>query len=310
MTKLVIQIPCYNEEGTIAKTIKDIPKKIAGISKIEILVIDDGSCDNTSKEAKKSGAKIKRLNSNRGLAKAFAYGVDEALSIGADIIVNIDGDNQYQGKDIEKLIKPIIKGEADIVIGDRCVESLEEYSWIKRKLHKIGSYFIKKLSGIDVPDPVSGFRAISKNAAAKINIMSSFSYTTEMIIQAGHKDIILISVPIKTNKTRRPSRLFGSIPEFVAYSAITILRTYIMYKPLRSFLFIGAFFMIVGAIPIIRFLYFYFLGSGDGHIQSLVIGGMLLIVGFISFLTALLADVLAGIRRMQERIIERFESKK
>jgi len=275
--KLIVQIPCYNEEQTLPGTIKHIPRKIEGVDQVEILIIDDGSIDRTVEVAKEIGVDhIVRNICNKGLARSFLAGLDACLRLGADIIVNTDGDNQYKGEDIPKLIEPILKGEADIVIGDRQTDKVAHFGFAKKKLQKIGSWVIRGLSETDVPDAVSGFRAFRREAAMQMNIVSPFSYTIETIIQAGKKHLAVTSVPIGTNPKTRESRLFKSIPNFIERSLTTMIRMYTMYQPLRVFFYIGFFFILAGLIPSVRFLIYYFMGQGGGHIQSLIFAAILL----------------------------------
>jgi glycosyltransferase involved in cell wall biosynthesis len=304
--KLIVQIPCYNEEETLPATFKDIPKQIDGVDVVEILIIDDGSTDKTIEVAKALGVHHIIINkNNRGLARTFRTGLNECLKLGADIIVNTDGDNQYAGWDIPKLIQPILDGKADVVVGDRNTAKVAHFSPFKKFLQRLGSYVVKTLSGVKVPDAVSGFRAYSRDAALQLNIVSPFSYTIEALIQAGKKHMAVLSVPVETNAKTRESRLFSSIPKFIERQLTTIVRMYAMYQPLKVFFFIGLTLAIVGAIPIIRFLYFYFTGDGEGHIQSLILGGVFTILGFISFLIALLADLMNFNRQLIEQTLEK-----
>jgi glycosyltransferase involved in cell wall biosynthesis len=304
--KLIVQIPCYNEEETLPATFNDIPKKIDGVDEVEILIIDDGSTDKTIEVAKALGVHHIVINkNNRGLARTFRTGLNECLKLGADIIVNTDGDNQYAGWDIPKLIQPILDGKADVVVGDRNTAKVAHFSQFKKFLQRLGSYVVKTLSGVQVPDAVSGFRAYSRDAALQLNIVSPFSYTIEALIQAGKKHMAVTSVPVETNAKTRESRLFSSIPKFIERQLTTIVRMYAMYQPLKVFFFIGLTLSLLGAIPIIRFLYFYFTGDGEGHLQSLVLGGVLTILGFISFLIALLADLMNFNRQLIEQTLEK-----
>jgi glycosyltransferase involved in cell wall biosynthesis len=304
--KLIVQIPCFNEEETLPATFNDIPKQIDGVDVVEILIIDDGSTDKTIEVAKALGVHHIVINkNNRGLARTFRTGLNECLKLSADIIVNTDGDNQYAGWDIPKLIQPILDGKADVVVGDRNTAKVAHFSPFKKFLQKLGSYVVKTLSGVQVPDAVSGFRAYSRDAALQLNIVSPFSYTIEALIQAGKKHMAVTSVPVETNAKTRESRLFSSIPKFIERQLTTIVRMYAMYQPLKVFFFIGLTLSILGAIPIIRFLYFYFTGDGDGHLQSLVLGGVLTILGFISFLIALLADLMNFNRQLIEQTLEK-----
>jgi glycosyltransferase involved in cell wall biosynthesis len=273
---------------------------------VEYLVIDDGSSDRTVEVARELGVHHILVNgTNLGLARTFARGVNYALGAGADIIVNTDGDNQYHGPDIPKLVAPIVERTADIVVGDRETSKVEHFSQGKRLLQSFGSSVVRGFSGVQIPDAVSGFRAFSRNAAMRLNIVSSFSYTIEMLIQAGHKGMCVESVPIRTNPKTRESRLFKSIPSFIRKSGMTTLLMYAMYQPLRSFSAIGALIAMIGAIPIFRFLYFYFFFDGTGKIQSLVIGSALLTAGTITFVVGLLADLVGRNRQLLELTLER-----
>jgi glycosyltransferase involved in cell wall biosynthesis len=273
---------------------------------VEILVIDDGSTDKTVEIAKEIGVDhIVRNICNKGLARSFLAGLDACLRLGADIIVNTDGDNQYKGEDIPKLIEPILKGEADIVIGDRQTDKVAHFGFAKKKLQKIGSWVIRGLSETDVPDAVSGFRAFRREAAMQMNIVSPFSYTIETIIQAGKKQLAVKSVPIGTNPKTRESRLFKSIPRFIERSLTTMIRMYTMYQPLRVFFYIGFFFILAGIIPSVRFLIYYFMGQGGGHIQSLIFAAILFIVGFQVLVVGLVADVISFNRRLIEETLLR-----
>ena len=304
--KLIIQIPCYNEEETLPQTVRDIPKQIEGIDEVEILVVDDGSTDKTVEVAKAAGVDhIVKNTCNKGLARTFLVGLDASLRLGADIIVNTDGDNQYKGQDIPKLIDPILKGEADIVIGDRQTDKIPHFSPTKKQLQKFGSFVVRILSKTDVPDAVSGFRAFSREAAMQMNIVSAFSYTIETVIQAGKKDLAVANVPVGTNPKTRESRLFQSIPKFLEHSLTTMIRTYAMYKPLRLFFYIGCLCIIGGLIPSIRFLFYYFTGQGGGHVQSLILAAILFIIGFQVFMIGLVADVISFNRKLIEETLLR-----
>lgn len=304
--KLIIQIPCLNEEQTLPATIADLPRQIEGVDKIEFMVIDDGSTDRTVAVARSLGVHhIISLTSNRGLAVAFRTGLDACLKAGADIIVNTDADNQYAGADIRLLVQPILAGRADIVVGDRQTRNIGHFSPIKKILQWLGSAVVRRLSGTSVPDAVSGFRAISRQAALRINIVSGFSYTIEMLIQAGRKGMKVISVPIRTNEVLRESRLFKSIPHFVFRSLSTMLRIYLMYKPLRAFIGLGMVLAAIGLLPIIRFLYFYLIGDGAGHVQSLILGGVLVVIAVISFVVGMLADLIGFNRQLLEINLEK-----
>lgn len=304
--KLIIQIPCYNEEQTLPATVAALPREIEGVDRVELLVIDDGSTDRTSEVARELGVDhVVRHSNNRGLGKAFQTGLDAALKRGADVIVNTDGDGQYCGGDIPVLIAPVLRGEADIVIGDRQIASHQEFGWTKKCLQWLGSSVVRSLSGADVPDAVSGFRAISRQAAFRLTILSSFSYTVEMIIQASNKQMTLASVPVGTNPKTRESRLFRSMPQFIARQSVGMMRMYAMYRPMRFFFYLGALMLIAGVIPILRFLYFYLTGDGSGNIQSLVLGGALSTMGFMLFLAGLLSDLISQSRQLTEVSLEK-----
>lgn len=304
--KLIVQIPCLNEEDTLAATLVDIPRTIPGIDTIEILIIDDGSTDRTVDVAQRFGVHhVVRHRHNLGLARSFSRGIEECLRRGADIIVNTDGDNQYSGADIIKLVQPIIEGRADIVVGDRQTRGIAHFSPFKKALQAAGSRVISKLTDLELPDAVSGFRAFSREAAFKTNIVSSFSYTLETVIQAASKKLKIVSVPVATNAKTRDSRLFTSIPGFVSRQLATLVRMYVMYRPLRAFCAIGLLLAAIGAAPIARFLYFYASGDGAGHLQSLVLGGALVVMSFIAFATGLLADVVSRNRQLLEITLEK-----
>jgi glycosyltransferase involved in cell wall biosynthesis len=304
--KLIVQIPCFNEEQTLPQTLAEIPREIDGVDTIEILIIDDGSTDRTVEVARDLGVHhIVRNKVNVGLAKSFRNGLDACLKAGADIIVNTDGDNQYCGADIPLLVSPVLAGNADMVIGDRQTGKIAHFSRIKKFLQWFGSGVVRKLAGVWVPDAVSGFRAFSREAAVRLNIVSNYSYTIETVIQAGKKQLAVTSVPIRTNPKTRESRLFKSIPDFIMRQVTTIIRMYAMYQPLRFFFLIGATLTAMGLLPIVRFLWFYFVGDSVGHVQSLVLGGVLLLMGFISFLAGLVADLISFNRQLQEMSLER-----
>jgi glycosyltransferase involved in cell wall biosynthesis len=304
--KLIVQIPCYNEEETLARTVADIPREIEGVDEVEILIIDDGSTDRTLEVASEIPVDhIVRHKKNKGLGRAFRHGLDACLLAGADIIVNTDGDNQYCGADIPRLIKPVLDGEVDIVIGDRQLSKLKHLSYHRKFLQWLGSAVVRKFAGVQVPDAVSGFRAINREAALRLNIVSLFSYTIEMLIQAGKRQIAVTSVPIRTNPKTRESRLFNSVPRFIERSLTTMIRVYGMYQPLRAFFYIATLLVAIGLIPIIRFLYFYFAQDGAGHIQSLLLGGVILLMGFVTYLVGMVTDLISFNRQLIELTLEK-----
>jgi len=299
--KLIIQIPCYNEESTLPETVGDLPRALPGIDQIEVLVVDDGSTDRTVEVARELGVQhIVHLKRNCGLAAAFAAGLEAALAASADIIVNTDADNQYRGEDIGRLVQPILAGQADIVVGDRDVAALEHFSPFKRRLQRLGSWVVGRAAGIPIPDATSGFRAFSREAALRLTVLSEYTYTLETLIQAGARRMAVAYVPIRTNPQTRQSRLIRNIPSFLGISAVTILRFYTMYRPLRVFLTAGGV-LIAGAIVLgLRFLYFYLQGSGTGKVQSLILAAILAIVGFQVCMVGLIADAVSLNRRMLE----------
>jgi glycosyltransferase involved in cell wall biosynthesis len=304
--RLVVQIPCFNEEKTLPVTLKAIPRRFRGVGRVEILVIDDGSSDRTVDTARKYGADhVIRLTGHQGLARAFSTGVDAALKLGADIVVNTDADNQYCAADIQKLIDPILSGEADMVVGERDIRSITHFSAVKKGLQRLGSFMVRRLSGTEIPDTTSGFRAMSKEAALRLHIVSRFTYTLETIIQAGKKNITLASVPVRTNAQMRPSRLFSSMGAYIRRSTATMVRIYTLYEPLKLFFTIGAFLFGFGFLISVRFLYFYCTQRGTGHVQSLILAAVLMIVGFQVIMIGLLSDVLAAIRSLIEDVLHR-----
>jgi glycosyltransferase involved in cell wall biosynthesis len=299
--KLIIQIPCFNEADTLPATIADLPKDVEGFDTVEVLVIDDGSTDETIRVAQDQGVDhLVRLGRNRGLAMAFSQGIHSALELGADVIVNTDGDNQYCGWCIPDLVKPILTGKADVVIGNRQIEKVRHFSRTKKLLQRIGSWVVRWASGTDVPDAPSGFRALSREAALKLIVFSNYTYTLETIIQAGKKGLVVTSVPVETNEKMRESRLIRSVPKYVLRSAGTILRIFLMYEALRVFLSLGFVLALGGFALILRFLYYYFIGQGSGHVQSLIIAAILVVLGFQTFLLGLLADLIARNRHLSE----------
>jgi glycosyltransferase involved in cell wall biosynthesis len=308
--KLVVQIPCLNEEDTLAEAVRGIPRQVAGIDCVEILVIDDGSSDRTSEVARAAGVDhIVRFTRNKGLAQGFMAGLDAALRLGADVIVNTDADNQYPGEDIPKLIAPILAGQADMVIGDRGVGTLTHFSWTKRRLQEVGSWVVRKVSGTRLPDTTSGFRALSREAALRINIVSEFTYTLESLIQAGKKRLAVAHVPITARETR-PSRLFTSPWEYVKRSATTILRIYATYEPLKVFVLLGGAMLFAGFILGLRYAYFWlWLDEFRGHWQSAIGAVVLLILGFQTLQWGIVADLIANNRKLLEDLLYRTRSR-
>ncbi len=301
--KLIIQIPCYNEAETLEIALNDLPKQIDGIDEIEYLIIDDGCKDNTVEVARNWGVHhVVSFTQNKGLAKGFMAGIAECLRNGADIIVNTDADNQYVADDIPKLIQPILDHEADIVIGERPIDDTEHFSWIKKKLQHFGSWVVRKASNTNIPDAPSGFRAFSREAAMRINVINDYTYTLETIVQAGRNRIPITSVPIRTNPELRESRLFHSIWGYVKKSILTIVRALMMYKPLYCFTMVAMVPSLIGILVWIRFLVFYCTGRGGGHTQSLILACTLLIIGFVTFVIGMLADVISANRKILEDV--------
>jgi len=304
--KLIIQIPCYNEAETLPITLSHLPKQIDGIDAIEVLVVDDGSVDDTVRVAREQGVHhIVRLNHNKGLATGFTAGLDACLRLGADIIVNTDADNQYAGHDISKLVAPILHHQADLVIGDRNTGEIEHFSWTKKRLQWLGSWFIRQLSGSTIPDATSGFRALSRDAALRMNVLSKFTYTLETIIQAGKKNMAMTHVPVKINPQLRESRLFSNNWSYIKKSLATIVRIYTMYEPLKMFSYIGGAVFGFGLLIGLRFLYYYLSEGGGGHVQSLILAAVLLIVGFQIIIMGLIADIIGSNRQLIENVLYR-----
>jgi len=304
--KLVIQIPCHNEEQTLPLTVSDLPKSIPGIDVIEVLVIDDGSTDRTVEVARELGVHhIVCHSRNQGLASAFRDGLEASLAVGADIIANTDGDNQYRGEDIAKLVQPILEGQADIAVGDRGVAASEHFSPLKRWLQLAGSWVVERAAGIPIPDATSGLRAFTREAALRLTVLSEYTYTLETLIQAGARKMAVAYVPVRTNPRTRRSRLIRSMPSFMTLQAVTILRFYTMYRPLRMFTTIGGTLVAGGAVLVLRFLYFYWRGGGAGHVQSLILAAILIIVGFQVWMIGLIADLVSLNRKMMEEMLYR-----
>jgi glycosyltransferase involved in cell wall biosynthesis len=305
--KLIIQIPCFDEEHTLPETLSDLPREIPGVEVVEWLVIDDGSSDRTIEVAREGGVDhVVRLTNNKGLAAAFQAGLDACLKLGADIIVNTDADNQYSGHDIPRLVAPILAGDADMVIGDRETDQIEHFSPVKKRLQRFGSAVVRRASNTNVPDTTSGFRAYNREAALQMQVVSKFTYTLESIIQAGKMLVAVDHVPIRTNPKTRESRLFPSTASYVRRNMVSIFRIYALYEPLRVFLAAAAFFALIGAVIWARFLYFFFFADDPGeHIQSLILGATLFIVAVQLAALGVVGDILAGSRLLQQRMLER-----
>lgn len=301
--KLIIHIPCYNEEDTIGYTLSQLPRQIDGFNKVEWIITDDGSTDNTIEEARKHGIDhILHLSKNKGLAKAFMAGINRCLDLGADVIVNTDADNQYNADDIESLVRPILDEDAELVVGRRPIDQIEHFSTIKKKLQRIGSWVVRKVSRTEIPDAASGFRAFSRSAAMQFNVFNEYTYTLEMIIQAGQKGMSIQSVPVRVNDDLRPSRLVKSNSSYIFRSIMTIIRIFVVYKPFSFFMTLGVTAFGIGFLIGVRFLFFFFTEGGEGHIQSLILASILLSMGFQTILVAFLADLMAVNRKLSEEI--------
>jgi glycosyltransferase involved in cell wall biosynthesis len=301
--KLIIQIPCFNEEKTLPDTIHDLPRQVEGITEIEWLVIDDGSSDRTMEVARSLGVHhIVQHDRNKGLAMAFQSGLNASLQLGADVIVNTDADNQYPGRYIPELVRPILARRADIVIGDRQTDRIEHFSGAKKLLQKVGSAVVRYVSGTQVPDAPSGFRAWSRESALRINVLTGYTYTLETVIQAGAKNLTVLHIPVETNPKLRESRLIRSTPQYVIHSALTILRLFVLYQPLRIFSYLSLPFAMIGAGLWLRYAALWLQGeAGRGaHVQSIVVGSALIIIAFLIFLIGLLGDLIAINRRLHE----------
>ena len=304
--RLVIQIPCLNEAETLPATLADLPRQVSGFDEVLWLVIDDGSSDETAEVAKAHGVDaVVKLTQNKGLAVAFQVGLDAALQLGADVIVNTDADNQYSAANIPNLVEPITQGHADLVVGTRDITNHEEFSTLKKYLQKIGSWVVRQASATEVSDVTSGFRAYTKEAALQVNVVSQFTYTLETLIQAGRSDLAVVDIPISVNPTTRPSRLFRSKRQYVRRSAGTISRVYAMHQPLRVFNIPAAVFAVAGLILFGRFGWFYLTAGGEGHIQSLIVGAVCLLVAMQMLMLGLLADLLRSNRVISERVLRR-----
>jgi glycosyltransferase involved in cell wall biosynthesis len=308
MTKLIIQIPCLNEAATLPATLAALPREVPGIDVVEWLIIDDGSTDDTVAVARQHGVHhVVSHPVNHGLARAFSTGLDACLRLGADVIVNTDADNQYDAAAIPALIKPILDRRADFVVGDRGTDTISHFSWSKKRLQKLGSWVVRQASGTRVPDATSGFRALSRHAALKLNIISDFTYTLESLIQAGNKNIATTSVPVTTNPSTRKSRLFKSNLGYIRRSASTIVRIYSMYRPMRAFLMLGILMSSIGVALGARFLYYFVTEGGSGKVQSLLLGVIMLVVGAQTILTGFLADVMGHNRNLVEDVLFRIK---
>ena len=301
--KLIIQIPCFNEEETLGITYKDLPRHIDGIDEIEYLIINDGSRDRTVDVARELGFHhVVSFKQNKGLAYGFMAGLDACLHLGADIIVNTDADNQYCGADIEKLVRPILDNKADIVIGERPIDQTEHFSWKKKLFQHLGSWVVRVASGTNIPDAPSGFRAYSREAALRINVINEYTYTLETIIQAGHDKIAMTSVPIRTNAELRPSRLFSSMWRYMKRSSTVIIRSFMMYRPLRFFMILGELLFLLGFLLGVRYLVYMFAGNSGGHVQSLILAAILILMGVQSMVAGLLSDIIAANRKLLEDV--------
>jgi len=308
--KLIIQIPCFNEAGTLAIALQALPRSVAGFDSVEWLIINDGSTDNTAEIAKANGVDhVISYAKNQGLAHAFMTGLDACVKLGADIIVNTDADNQYDANDIPSLVKPILDKRADMVIGERPISDIEHFPFIKKQLQKLGSSVVRLASRTSVPDAPSGFRAMTRETALRLNVFNDYTYTLETIIQAGQKNMAVVSVPVHVNRDLRPSRLVKSVPHYIRKSLITIARIFVVYKPFRFFLSIGLLLFGLGFVLGLRFLYYFFAEDSSGHVQSLILASVLLGIGFQTILVAFLADLLAVNRRLMEDIQYRLRNR-
>jgi glycosyltransferase involved in cell wall biosynthesis len=305
--KLIIQIPCLNEEEQLPATLADLPREVPGFDEIEWLIIDDGSTDRTIQVARAHGVDhVVRLTNNKGLAAAFQAGIDASLKLGADVIVNTDADNQYEARDIPKLVDPILRGEADLVVGDRVIDSVEHFSPLKKRLQHLGSAVVRRASGTDVPDTTSGFRAYNREAALQVTVVSKYTYTLESVIQAGKMLVAVDHTPVRAHKVERPSRLFGhSMWRYVRRNALAIFRIYSMYEPLRVFMTAAVIVGLAAAAIWIRYLILLIGGNGSGHLQSVIVGAVLVIAAVQLAALGVMGDILAGMRTLQQRTLER-----
>src|SRR5438270_12228000 len=304
--KLIIQIPCFNEADQLPQTLADLPREVDGFEIVEWLIIDDGSTDETVEIARRHGVDhLVRLTNNKGLATGFQAGIDTALKLGADVIVNTDADNQYYGPDIAKLVGPILEGRADLVIGDREVTGIEHFSWLKKSLQRLGSWVVRQASSTSVPDTTSGFRAYNREAAIQIMVVSKLTYTLETIIKAGKLLVAIDHVPIRTNPKTRESRLFPSMGAYVRRNAVSIFRIYAQYEPLRVFWSLPLVIGLASVAVWIRFAVAYAEGNGKGHVQSLILGAVLFIAAVVLWALGVIGDLLAAQRVMTQKTFER-----
>jgi glycosyltransferase involved in cell wall biosynthesis len=301
--KLIIQIPCYNEAATLALALGELPRKVDGFDGVEWLIVNDGSTDDTVEVARRCGVDhVVSFKRNQGLARGYVAGLRACIELGADVIVNTDADNQYDARDIPALVRPILEGRADIVVGARPIGAIEHFSPLKKALQRLGSRVVRAVSQTDVEDAPSGFRAVSRDAAMRIHVFNDYTYTLETIIQAGRKNMVVLSVPVRVNEDLRPSRLVKSIPSYIKKSIFTMFRISIIYKPFSFFMKVGGFIFAAGILVGARFLWFLLSGSGGGHVQSLVLASILLGIGFQTMITALIADLSAVNRSLLEDI--------
>ena len=308
--KLIIQIPCYNEEESLPVCLEALPRQVAGFDQVEWLVIDDGCRDRTVEVAKRHGVDhFVHFKKNKGLAKGFMAGLDACLKLGADVIVNTDADNQYSADDIPELVAPIVSGDAEVVVGSRPIDDIEHFSPAKKVLQKVGSRVVRIVSNTKVKDATSGFRAMSRDAAMRLNVFNEYTYTLETVIQAGQKNMDIVSIPISTNPYLRPSRLMSNIYSYIKKSVVTIVRIFVVYKPFRFFLSIGLVTLAVGLVIGLRYMYFFFTGSGAGHVQSLILTSILIGLGAQIIMVAFLSDLLSVNRRLLEDIQYRLKKK-
>jgi glycosyltransferase involved in cell wall biosynthesis len=304
--KLIVQIPCLNEEQVIATTLAQIPRQVPGFDCVEVLIIDDGSTDRTVEVARCAGADhIISFSHNRGLALAFLSGLEHSVRLGADVIVHTDADNQYDASCIPALVQPILDGAADLVVGIRPIDDIQEFSWLKKRLQRAGSWLVRKLSDTRVEDVTSGFRAYSRDAALRLTVLSEFTYTHETLIQAGRSGMAVAQVPVRVNPKTRPSRLFRSIPQYIRRSVMTMLRVYAVYQPFKLFAGMGTILFAAGIALCVRYLYFVAIGQGRGHVQSVMLAGVLLILGFQSVVMGLLAELIGTNRKMIQEVLYR-----